>query len=127
MDEKGMEKLAKQNIHLHLYSECAHDVRVGAYEVFQKNAPNHFHVHKHVSNDKWIEEFSKYDAGWLHSFDSKNNGDLLHATWDDLNMPARLYTLAAAGLPMIQKDNSGHIVSMQEIARKYVRMERFVV
>ena len=34
-------------------------------------------------------------------------------------MPARLYTLAAAGLPMIQKDNSGHIVSMQEIARKY--------
>ena len=119
VDEKGMEKLAKQNIHLHLYSECAHDVRVGAYEVFQKNAPNHFHVHKHVSNDKWIEEFSKYDAGWLHSFDSKNNGDLLHATWDDLNMPARLYTLAAAGLPMIQKDNSGHIVSMQEIARKY--------
>lgn len=119
VDEKDMKELSKQNIHLHVYSECGHDTRKSAYESFQKNAPNHFHVHKHVSNDKWIEEFSKYDAGWLHSFDSKNNGDLLHATWDDLNMPARLYTLAAAGLPMIQKDNSGHIVSMQEIAKKY--------
>lgn len=119
LNEKDIENLAKQNIHLHVYSESAHDVKANVYDIYKKSAPNHFHIHKHVSNDKWIEEFSKYDAGWLHCFDSKNNGDLLYATWDDLNIPARIYTLAAAGLPMIQKDNSGHIVSMQEKAKEY--------
>lgn len=119
VSEKDMEQLAKQNIHLHVYAESAHDKKVNLYKGFKKVAPDHFHIHKHVSNDKWIEEFSKYDAGWLHSFESRNNGDLLCSNWNDLNMPARIYTLAIAGLPMIQKDNSGHIVSMQNIAKKH--------
>ena len=42
----------------------------------------------------------------------------MRATWDDLNMPARMNTLAVAGLPMIQYDNSGHIVAMQEHLKK---------
>lgn len=119
VSEKDMEHLAKYNIHLHVYSECAHDLRNTLYKGYVNVAPNHFHFHNHVTNDKWVKEFSKYDAGWLHSFDSSNNGDLLCANWNDLNMPARIYTLAAAGLPMIQKDNTGHIVSMQHIARKH--------
>lgn len=40
-------------------------------------------------------------------------------TWNDLNYPARLSTLAAAGLPMIQKRNCGSIVAMDNLARKH--------
>lgn len=114
-----MKILAKQNIHLHVYSENAHEMWHNEFCVFLDSSPAHFHIHKHVSNDRWVEEFSKYDAGWLHCFNSKNQGDLLYATWDDLNMPARIYTLAAAGIPMIQKDNTGNIVAMQDVVRKY--------
>lgn len=114
-----MKILAKQNIHIHLYLENAHEIKKSEYDVYLDSTPEYFHIHKHVSNNRWIEEFSKYDAGWLHCFESKNEGNLLHATWDDLNIPARIYTLAAAGLPMIQKDNSTHIVAMQEIVKKF--------
>ena len=65
-----------------------------------------------------MREFSQYDAGWLHCFDSNNMGDILNANWNDLNIPARLTTLAMAGLPMIQKNNFGHLVAMQNIVRK---------
>ena len=53
--------------------------------------------------EHWVKEFSQYDAGWLHCFDSRNSGNLLFATWDDLNIPARISVLAAAGLPMDEK------------------------
>jgi hypothetical protein len=35
------------------------------------------------------------------------------ADWNDLNDPARTATLAAAGLPMIQKYNAGARVAIQ--------------
>lgn len=119
VNEDDIKMLADKNIHLHVYTEYAHDRRAGIYTQYKKMCPKYFHIHSHISNDKWVREFSQYDAGWLHVFDSKNRGDLMRATWDDLNMPARIYTLAAAGLPMIQKDNSEHIVSMQSICQKY--------
>lgn len=119
VNENDMIQLSKRNIHLHVYTEYAHDMRAGIYAHYMKVAPKHFHVHEHISNDKWVTEFSQYDAGWLHVFDSSNHGDLLCANWNDLNMPARIYTLAAAGLPMIQRDNSGHIVSMQNLAKRH--------
>ena len=118
IDQNDMKSLAEQNIHVHLYSESAHESREDQYKLFKIAAPNHFHVHPHVSNERWVEEFSQYDAGWLHCFDSKNKGDLLKATWDDLNIPARIYTLAAAGIPMIQKDNSEHSVAIQNIIKQ---------
>jgi hypothetical protein len=37
----------------------------------------------------------------------------MKVAWNDLNIPARISTLAAAGLPMLLKDNSGHIVATQ--------------
>ncbi len=76
------------------------------------------HIHSHVSADNWTKEFSQYDAGWLHCFKSHNNGDLLKATWDDLNIPARISTYAVAGLPVIFPDNSKHITATQEIAER---------
>ena len=54
----------------------------------------------------------------MHCVRSSNGGDLLKATWDDLNMPARISTYASAGLPIIQIDNSGNIVAAEECLRK---------
>jgi hypothetical protein len=65
-----------------------------------------------------VEEFSRYDAGWLHTFASRNGGDLRRADWDDLNVPARLTTLVAAGVPLLQRDNTGSVVATQELARE---------
>jgi hypothetical protein len=62
--------------------------------------------------------FSRYDAGWLHAFRSTNGGDLTRADWDDLNLPARMATLGVAGLPMIQRDNAGHLVAIQTLGRE---------
>jgi hypothetical protein len=65
-----------------------------------------------------VREFSRYDAGWLHTFASRNGGDLRRADWDDLNYPARLSTLVAAGVPVLQRDNSGHVVAAQTLVRE---------
>ena len=40
------------------------------------------------------------------------------ANWDDLNYLARMATLAAAGLPMIQPTNDGAIVATQSLCRQ---------
>ena len=37
-----------------------------------------------VRPGRWVSEFSRYDAGWLHDFPNHNGGDLLAATWDDV-------------------------------------------
>ena len=81
-------------------------------------APRHLHLHENVDQDRWVEEFSRYDAGWLHVFASGNGGELANATWDDLNLPARIATLAVAGVPTIQRDNRGAIVAAQRVARE---------
>ena len=108
--------LARNNIHIHLYTENYHASREKSTMEHMRVAPQHFHVHSHISADCWTEEFSKYDAGWLHCFHSHNGGNLLKATWDDLNIPARINTYAAAGLPVIFPDNTGHTVATQELA-----------
>lgn len=112
-----IKELAYNRIHVHLYTESYEGFTVGWSNNIMKIAPYHFHIHKHVPSCDWVKEFSKYDAGWLHCFDSKNNGDLSKATWNDLNLPARISTMMAAGLPTIQKDNSKHIVAMQSVIK----------
>lgn len=110
--------LIRNNIHIHLYTENYHACKEKAMMRYMQIAPKHFHIHSHVSADNWTKEFSQYDAGWLHCFKSRNNGDLLKATWDDLNIPARISTYAAAGLPVIFPDNSKHVAATQEIAER---------
>ena len=99
--------LASNKIHLHLYSE--NEMADPAILHFQNIAPRFFHVHKHCAADRWVEEFSRYDAGWLHCIGSANHGSLMKAIWSDLNLPARINTLAAAGLPMILRNDSAHL------------------
>jgi hypothetical protein len=75
-------------------------------------------LHPNVDQSRWTEEFSQYDAGWLHLFESGNEGEIRRANWDDLNYPARISTLAAAGLPMLQKSNRGALVATQTLAKQ---------
>lgn len=110
--------LANHRIHIHVYTENYHDMKMGYLNFLRMQAPRYFHLHEHCNPGNWMKEFSQYDAGWLHCFDSHNNGHILNANWNDLNIPARLTTLAMAGLPMIQKNNAGHIVAMQRIAQE---------
>ncbi|WP_240513625.1 glycosyltransferase family A protein [Prevotella sp. P3-122] len=104
--------LAKNGIHIHLYNESYEGAKSEFFRQAMIVAPNHFHIHKHCSPNNWTEELSKYDIGWLHCFDSENQGYYDKVRWNDINIPARLSTMMAAGIPTIQKDNSKHIVAM---------------
>lgn len=117
ISEEDIKALAQKDIHIHLYTQNYYDGNNR--EGFVKLAPNHFHIHQHVFADKWTEELSQYDAGWLHCHKSNNGGDMLMTTWDDLNLPARIATYAAAGLPIILPDNTGNAVASNRVAEKY--------
>lgn len=108
-----IQELASSNIHIHVYPGNGTAFNNEAIKI----APNHFHQHSFCQAKDWTKELSKYDAGWLHCIPSQNNGSLLTAGWDDLNLPCRISTYAAAVLPMIQLKNEGHIVA----ARNYLQ------
>jgi hypothetical protein len=111
-------ELAQEGVHLHFYGDYTHGQWRDWIRDCRALAPRHLHLHPHVVQDDWRLEFSRYEAGWLHAFESANGGELRRANWDDLNYPARLATLAASGLPMIQRDNSGALVATQTLARE---------
>ena len=112
-------ELAGQGIHLHFYGDFTHGQWVAWIEKTQRMAPNHLHLHSQVDQEGWTAEFSRYDAGWLHWQKSYNEGDIARSNWDDLNIPARLATLVAAGLPVLQYDNHDALVATQTLARQY--------
>ena len=111
-------ELAAQGIHLHFYGDFTQGVWRSWIEKVHALAPGYLHLHPNVDQDRWVAEFSRYDAGWLHVFQSENEGDLRRANWDDLNYPARIATLVAAGLPLLQYDNGGARVAAQTLARE---------
>ena len=111
-------ELAGHGIHLHFYGEITHGQWLQWIEKTQAMVPGYLHLHPNVDQSRWTEEFSQYDAGWLHLFDSINEGEIRRANWDDLNYPARLSTLAAAGLPMLQKANDGAVVATQTLTKQ---------
>lgn len=109
--------LAAEGVHLHFYGDFTQGQWREWIDMARALAPRHLHLHANVEQPRWVDEFSRYDAGWLHAFGSANGGELRRANWDDLNYPARMATLAAAGLPMIQRRNEGAIVATQALAR----------
>lgn len=111
-------ELAAHGVHLHFYGEFTQGQWRGWIDRTRQLAGEFVHLHPNVDQEHWIKEFSQYDAGWLHAFQSRNGGDIVRADWDDLNIPARMATLAAAGLPMIQRANEGHIVATQSLAKE---------
>jgi hypothetical protein len=110
--------LAEQGIHLHFYGDFTHGQWHEWIAKARALAPRHLHLHANVEQGMWVQEFSRYDAGWLHAFESANGGEIRRANWDDLNYPARMATLAAAGLPMIQRCNQGAIVAAEALTRR---------
>lgn len=111
------EAIARAGIHVHFYGQFFQQVfpswtRAGL-------ATGFMHLHPAVEPGDWVRELSQYDAAWFHVFGSRNGGDLRRARWDDLNLPARLGTFAAAGLPWILKDNCGSRVAIQSLAQRY--------
>ena len=111
-------ELAQRGVHLHFYGDFTQGQWREWIAKARALAPAHLHLHANVEQARWVQEFSRYDAGWLHAFVSENHGELRRANWDDLNIPARMATLAAAGLPMIQRANPGAIVASQTLARE---------
>jgi hypothetical protein len=111
-------ELARAGVHVHVYSEKVHAQKREWVDACRREAPGHLHLHANVDQGDWVRVFSQYDAGWLHDVRSTNGGDLHAATWDDLNYPARMGTLAAAGVPMVQRDNPGSIVASQSLLRE---------
>jgi len=110
---EDLQALAEQKIHLHLYVLNFPQSREQFISMAKEAMGARFHLHPPCMPQDWVREFSQYDAGWLHCFKSKNNSQLIKVGWDDLNLPARMNTLAAAGVPMLQYNNRGHIVAMQ--------------
>jgi hypothetical protein len=113
-----VEELARHGVHLHFYGDFTHGQWREWIDKSRSLAPRHLHLHANVDQSRWVEEFSRYDAGWLHAFSSNNGGELRRANWDDLNYPARIATLAAAGLPMIQRANTDAVVATQALAHR---------
>jgi glycosyltransferase involved in cell wall biosynthesis len=109
--------LAAQGVHLHFYGDFTHGQWRAWIDRASTLAPGRLHLHPTVDQTGWVRELSRYDAGWLHVFESRNGGEIRRADWDDLNLPARMSTLAAAGLPMLQRSNPGAIVAAQSLAR----------
>lgn len=107
--------LADNGIHLHFYGNFTQNQWTEWIEKTSRMAPRHIHLHNTVDQRGWVREFSQYDAGWLHYFASDNGGEIRRANWDDLNYPARMTTLAFAGLPLLQRDNTGAIVATQSL------------
>jgi hypothetical protein len=109
--------LAAHGVHLHFYGDYTHGQWREWIDRASALAPGRLHLHPTVGPPGWAGELSRYDAGWLHIFESRNGGEIRRAIWDDLNLPARMATLAAAGLPMLQRSNPGAIVATQSLAR----------
>ena len=118
LDPRLVGQLADEGIHLHFYGDFHRSIFRDWSREAEQYAPRHFHLHPQVDQEHWVQEFSQYDAGWLHLLKSNNGGDLRKADWGDLNYPARIPTLTAAGVPWIQYDNDGAVVAVQSLARK---------
>lgn len=120
LDAEFVGALAASGVHVH-----CHGLRDGPNAPWRdwlaevrRAAPDHLHLHGSVDQRQWVSVLSRYDAAWMHRIASTNGGDLSRATWDDLNVPARLGTFLAAGLPVLQQRSPGCTVAMQRLVEQ---------
>jgi glycosyltransferase involved in cell wall biosynthesis len=122
LDAAFLTALARSGVHVHVHGLVDAPGPAAAwrreFDAARHAAPGYVHEHPAVPPHRWVEELSRYDAGLLHRTTSTNGGDLRVATWDDLNLPARLSTYAAAGLPFVARGLDGHRVAVQEAIRR---------
>ena len=105
MDATWLSAVTAAGIHVHVH---------GAEPPRWPSNPR-LHLHGPVAPADWVGVLSAYDAAWLHPHRSANAGDPAVASWDDCNLPARIPTCFAAGLPLIADANPGHRVEAQEL------------
>ncbi|MFI6691165.1 glycosyltransferase [Streptomyces sp. NPDC050433] len=91
-------KLIEQKVHVHLYGDF---FRAEYPWVARHGSSGYLHLHHTVYAPDWVPELSQYDAAWTHNLPPRNGGDIRAASWPDLNLPSRLGTYAAAGLPLL--------------------------
>jgi hypothetical protein len=118
IDPEDIGTLARLKIHTHFYGTITPGFHGDWIQAARRLAPRHLHVHPHVSPENWVDEYSRYDAGWLHLFESDNQGDVRRACWNDLNYPSRIGTLVAAGLPLIQRASRGSRVATHRLSEE---------
>ncbi len=116
-------RAARQGIHVHLYGNSvddtaeiiARETSPGGYRHLQSAVQTHVHVHPSIqpadstlaairsAKARWVEEFSRYDAGWSYVG--------LPFLWDHLEdqavIPNRVGTYLLAGLPIIAEKLPG--------------------
>lgn len=109
-----LEEMAHNGIHFHIYGDVFQNQARATLDEARALVPDYIHLHPSCPSEKWLEEFSRYDAGWLHWHHSRNSRDISRMDWPDFNSPARMSTYAVAGVPMIMADNTGHRVHYQE-------------
>jgi glycosyltransferase involved in cell wall biosynthesis len=121
-DAAFLTALTRRGVHVHLHGLVDAPGPTSSWrrelDAARRTAPAHVHEHPAVPPHRWVEDLSRYDAGLLHRTTSTNDGDLRVATWDDLNLPARLSTYAAAVLPFVAPRLDGHRVAVQELIRR---------
>lgn len=114
--------LADAGVHVHLHGLVDAPGPGGRWRDWideaRARAPDHLHLHGHVPAHRWVAELSVYDAGLMHRVPSHNGGDIGASSWDDLNLPARISTYAAAGLPLLAPHQPGHRVAVQQLIRR---------
>jgi glycosyltransferase involved in cell wall biosynthesis len=121
LNRRLLKRLAADRVHTHFYGLIRDRGPRGRWQHWIdeaiREAPGYVHVHPHVDQRAWVSEFSKYDAGWLHLCESANGGEIARATWDDLNIPARLSTVVSAGVPVLHRHSAGARVEVQDLVR----------
>ncbi|WP_460747141.1 glycosyltransferase [Micromonospora schwarzwaldensis] len=109
---RRLSAVAGRGVHVHLYGTNFHAPDVTGLAREQPNV----HLHATVEPADWVSELSRYDAAWVHDIPSDNGGDVRAASWSDLNLPARLGTCAAAGLPWLVRGAPGTLTAVGSLA-----------
>jgi glycosyltransferase involved in cell wall biosynthesis len=109
----------RDKVHLHLYGEYYQSFWSDWIAKASINAGRFLHIHPQCHPPDWKHEMPKYDAGWLHVFTSANFGEHVRVTWAEMNYPAKLHTMLASGVPVIQMNNVNHIAATQSFAKRF--------
>ncbi|MCP2257275.1 Glycosyltransferase involved in cell wall bisynthesis [Streptoalloteichus tenebrarius] len=122
LDPDLLDALRAHHVHVHFHGLSDGPGPQGQWRSWLGTAlrrgAGYVHVHAAVDQRGWLPVLSRYDAGWTHLFTSHNDGDLRRATWDDLNCPARIGTLMAAGLPMLHRRSPGSTVAVARLVER---------
>lgn len=121
-EERSLRSLARAGIHLHVYGAVSPRARslwqaLGAGTEDRRSPGSTVHLHDSVTPEQWTRELSRYDAAWLHVPSGPVDAVAGVADWNSLNLPARIGTYAAAGLPLLVVEPPGRPSATGDLVR----------